>query len=58
MEQPLRENRKFFRAVTFQNRYFFVMEFFKMKIPKRSYFFQTGSAQHQLFSEELQFGKS
>ena len=39
MEQPLRENRKFFRAVTFQNRYFFVMEFFKMKIPTEELLF-------------------
>ena len=39
MKQPLRENRKFFRAVTFQNRYFFAMEIFEMKIPTEELLF-------------------
>ena len=60
-EQPLCENRKFFREVTFQKSYFFggLIELLRVKYLQKSSFdrsryFCTASA----FSEELHFRKS
>ena len=48
-EQPLLENKKFFKAVTSRNSYF---SLFRLKISKKSYFFKAGThAQYQLFQK-------